>query len=93
MKEHAAAAAHAATQCEALARAIADVEAGLVIAAGDATNRIERTARADGEQAVAVEAIGRTLGELRALAERTARSANESSTVSASLQQRVAALS
>ena len=93
MKDHAGAAAHAATQCEALGRAIADVEAGVIIAAGDATDRGARAANVQGELAAAVETIGRTLGELRGLAERTARSANDSSTVSASLQQRVAALS
>jgi hypothetical protein len=36
--------------------------------------------------------VSQTMAELRKLAERTARSANDSSTVSASLQQRVHAL-
>ena len=70
------------------ARAAAEITA----ATENVTTQIALITRANVEQSTAVEGVAQTFAELRKLAERTARSANDSSSVSASLQQRVAAL-
>jgi methyl-accepting chemotaxis protein len=93
LKDHASAAARAVMDVDVVVRASADMEAGWATAAQELTTHKTRVASRDEERAVALEAIARSLGELRGITLRSARTANESSVVSAALQQRVAALS
>ena len=92
LKEQASSAARASTEVEAVARASTDLEAALTTAAHEAAKDAERSGATLEARAAAAEAVARTLTELRGLAERTARSASDNSTVSAALQQRVRAL-
>ena len=70
------------------ARAAAEI----TTATENVARQVALITRANVEQSRAVDGVAQTLGELRKLAERTARSANDSSTVSAALQQRVQSL-
>jgi methyl-accepting chemotaxis protein len=93
LKEHASSAAQAAMDAQTLARNGSDVEAALATAVDETTTQRAQIVAADEQRAVGVEGVARTLTELRALTLRTARTANDSSMVSAALQQRVTSLS